>query len=226
MASAALGITFITTSQSNKETTANDALQRLEDATQETVTVDLTGLTTYTFTATEWKANWLLIGENNSALVTFTLPATKRMFAIQNNSAYDFDLTFNGSTVVETVPPGGMWIVYSTGTALEVMVKQPNILVKDDTGTSYTYAIGDEYVRHNNASAISATVPLNATVPFPIGYIITLFQKGAGQVTVVATGGVTINTPETLLLRTQYSTASLVKVGTNEWDLTGDLEAV
>jgi hypothetical protein len=76
----------------------------------------------------------------------------------------------------------------------------------------------------NNAAATTLTVPPNSSVAFPVGTVIEFYQYGAGQVTVVAGGGVTIRTPETLLLRKQYSSASLRKVATNEWMLAGDLQ--
>jgi hypothetical protein len=93
---------------------------------------------------------------------------------------------------------------------------------------SYTLVLGDayKYVRMTKATANNLTVPLNSTVAFVTGTQIHIRQAGAGQVTVVATGGVTINTAETLKLRKQHATATLVKVGTNEWDLMGDLETL
>lgn len=92
----------------------------------------------------------------------------------------------------------------------------------------YTLVLADasKYVRMNKATGIALTVPLNATVAFPLGTKIYVRQVGAGQVTITATGGVTINTPETLLLAKQNAAATLIKVATNEWDLEGNLEAV
>jgi len=80
------------------------------------------------------------------------------------------------------------------------------------------------YVRMNVAGANTLTVPPNATVAFPVGTVVQLRQAGVGQTTVVAGVGVTINTSETLALRKQGSSASLIKVATDTWDLTGDLE--
>jgi len=93
---------------------------------------------------------------------------------------------------------------------------------------SYTLVLGDatKYVRMNKGTACNLTVPLNSSVAFPVGTQILIRQVGAGQVTVVATGGVTITTSQTLLLRAQHSSASLVKVDTDTWELAGDLEAV
>lgn len=98
----------------------------------------------------------------------------------------------------------------------------------NDQTASYQLVLADagKYVRMNVAGANNLTVPDNATEAFPIGTQIVVRQVGAGQTTIVAAGGVTINTAETLKLRKQGSTATLVKVATDTWDLTGDLELV
>lgn len=76
-----------------------------------------------------------------------------------------------------------------------------------------------------SAAAHTVTVPAFATAPFTPGQTVNLFQLGAGQVTVVAAGGVTIHTPETLLLAKQYAVATLKNIALNEWILFGNLEA-
>lgn len=98
--------------------------------------------------------------------------------------------------------------------------------VRTEAGsTSLVATDAGGYVRVASAMAADITVPTNASVPFEIGTVIHLRQASIGQVTVVASVGVTINTAETLKLRKSGSAASLIKVGTDEWDLTGDLEA-
>lgn len=81
-----------------------------------------------------------------------------------------------------------------------------------------------KYIKMNAAGVNTVTVPTNASVAFDIGTQIVIRQSGAGKTAILPAGGVTINTPETLSLRKQHSTATLVKVGTNEWDVVGDLE--
>lgn len=81
----------------------------------------------------------------------------------------------------------------------------------------------DNVVTMNVAGANNFTVPLNSSVAFPIGATLTIIQIGAGQTTLVATSGVTINTPSSLTARAQYSTVSLVKIGTDTWIAAGDL---
>jgi len=101
------------------------------------------------------------------------------------------------------------------------------ITLNDQTGTTYTLVLTDvsKLVTLSNASAITMTVPLNSSVAYPTGTQILLYNKGAGQVTVAATGGVTIRTSSTLLMREQYSMATLVKIATDEWIISGDMEA-
>ncbi|MCA3573369.1 MAG: hypothetical protein IOC86_05580 [Aestuariivirga sp.] len=76
-----------------------------------------------------------------------------------------------------------------------------------------------------SASAVTITVPANAAVSIPIGIGLDLEQSGAGQVSIVAAGGVTINKPadRTAATRSQFSVLRLRKVGTDSWTLSGDL---
>lgn len=100
-----------------------------------------------------------------------------------------------------------------------------NIYVKS-LNNDYTILLNDAsfYLTLSAATGKTITVPANATTAFPIGTQIPIQQAGAGQVTIAAAVGVTINSPETLKLRKQFSRAWLVKTGTNVWDLEGDLE--
>lgn len=92
--------------------------------------------------------------------------------------------------------------------------------------TSYTLALSDAggMVRMNVASANTLTVPPNSSVAFPIGTQIVCKQVGAGQTTIVAGSGVTINVfGNTTKSAGQHASWSLIKVGTNEWALDGNL---
>ena len=95
------------------------------------------------------------------------------------------------------------------------------------TGTTYTLVLTDKdkLVELSNASAITLTVPTNASVAFPVGAEVNLLQTGAGQVTVAGAGGVTVNATPGLKLRAQWSGATLVKRATDTWVLLGDLSA-
>ncbi len=86
----------------------------------------------------------------------------------------------------------------------------------------YTLALTDrgKLIDMNDASGNDVTVPLNSVIAFPVGTTITITQKNTEQVTVVATGGVTINTSAgTLDGPGQNSPMVLVKTATDTWYL-------
>lgn len=103
-----------------------------------------------------------------------------------------------------------------------------NLTLNAQTGTTYTFALTDAHklVTLSNASSITATVPPNSSVAFETGDQVNLLQLGAGQVTVAAGSGVTIRSEGSKLkLKGQYATATLVKIGTDEWVLLGNTAA-
>jgi len=94
--------------------------------------------------------------------------------------------------------------------------------------TSYSAVLSDrdKVVEISNASANNFVIPTNASVAFPIGSTITITQTGAGQTTIApASGAVTVNGTPGLKLRTQWSTATVFKRGTDSWLAFGDLVA-
>jgi hypothetical protein len=95
------------------------------------------------------------------------------------------------------------------------------------TGTTHSFDLDDKdnWLRFTNGSSITATVPNESVIPFSVGNTITVEQAGAGALTIAAASGVTIRTPETLVLAKQYAVATLMKIGANEWVLTGNLTA-
>lgn len=111
----------------------------------------------------------------------------------------------------------------------EIDKKTPELYTfTTDSTTARTLALSDKFgsLKFTSASATTVTVPANADVAFPTGSYVELYQFGAGQVTVSPASGVTIrSTDSQVKLRTQYSSAVLIKVDTNEWLLTGDLTA-
>ena len=92
---------------------------------------------------------------------------------------------------------------------------------------SYTLVLTDKnkLVEISNASANTLTVPPNASVAFPVGSTLTILQTGAGQCTLTAGAGVTVNGTPGLKLRTQYSSATLIKRATDTWVALGDMVA-
>jgi hypothetical protein len=106
--------------------------------------------------------------------------------------------------------------------------KAPLVITANRQTASYTLVLADAYkiVEMNVASANNLTVPPNSSVAFPTGTQILIAQYGAGQTTVVAGSGVTVRSSGAKLkLSGQYSGGTLLKIGTNEWYLFGDISA-
>ena len=92
---------------------------------------------------------------------------------------------------------------------------------------SYTLVLADKnkIVEMSVATANTLTVPPNSSVAYAVGSQINILQTGAGQTTVTAGAGVTINAAPGLKMRTQWSYATLVKRATDTWVLVGDIAA-
>jgi len=83
----------------------------------------------------------------------------------------------------------------------------------------------DDLVEMGSASAMTLTIPTDATLDFPIGTSLDILQTSTGQVTIAGAGGVTVNATPGLKLRTQWSSATLFKRAANTWVVYGDLMA-
>jgi len=103
--------------------------------------------------------------------------------------------------------------------------------INAQTGTTYTYALTDDIhttqiVTHTNASAITATVPPNSSVAFPVWTQIDISQDWAWKLTIAQWSWVTINSLDSnKSLNGQYVWGTLIKTATNVWTLYGNLTA-
>ena len=94
--------------------------------------------------------------------------------------------------------------------------------INTQTSTTYTLVLADagKYIRMSNASAITLTVPVNDSVAFATGTVITIIQTGNGVVT-VSGGGITFNAKGGTKTNGQYAALQIIKVDTNTWDVIG-----
>jgi hypothetical protein len=120
------------------------------------------------------------------------------------------------------------WAVGLFATIANLALKTDKLVVTNRQTASYTLVLSDadKLVEMNVGSANNLTIPLNSSVAFSTGTQILLAQYGAGQTTIVATSGVTVRSNGgKLKLNVQYSGATLIKIGTDEWYLFGDIVA-
>ncbi len=90
---------------------------------------------------------------------------------------------------------------------------------KQVTSTTYTFVLGDlgYEVEFANASAITVTIPTNASVAFPVGAVIYPSQGLAGVVTIVGASGVTLKGVGGLSTAGQDTALTLHQISTNVW---------
>lgn len=140
--------------------------------------------------------------------------------------------------------------LYMSGTARNYLAGALNIGSTTDNGTgavlqvtggityqnifnrrsnNYTLVLTDQndIVEMNiDVTANTVTVPTDASVAFPIGTEILIMRYGSGITEIVPSAGVTIRSKASFRkIADQYTGATLVKVGTNEWYLVGNLTA-
>ena len=83
----------------------------------------------------------------------------------------------------------------------------------------------DDMIEMGSGSALTLTIPPASAIDYPIGTSIDVLQTGAGQVTIAAGAGVTVNATPGLKLRTTWSSCTLFKRAANTWVVFGDLTA-
>jgi hypothetical protein len=97
----------------------------------------------------------------------------------------------------------------------------------DAKASGYTLVLTDKnkLIEMNVSSSHQLVIPLNSTAAFPIGTEINVLQVGTGRTTIAGVSGVTVNGTPGLNLRAQWSSATLIKRGTDTWVAIGDLSA-
>lgn len=120
-------------------------------------------------------------------------------------------------------------VAFTAGTTLSAAALNSAfnaLVINAQTGTTYTLTLTDAggLITLTNSSAITVTVPTNASVAFPVGTQIGLMQTGAGQVTLAGASGVTVNSYNSALkIAGNGGLAVLVKTATNTWQVAGAL---
>lgn len=150
-----------------------------------------------------------------------------------------------------SIPAGAnRWNLFMDGTARNYLAGTTSIGSTTDNGTgallqvaggitytnifnrranNYTLVLTDQndIVEMNiDVTANTVTVPTNASVAFPIGTEVMIMRYGSGVTEIVPASGVTIRSKASYRkIADQYTGATLVKVGTDEWYLVGNLTA-
>jgi hypothetical protein len=135
------------------------------------------------------------------------------------NELHNVSANGSGSAFLVRNDSTSIWEEKTPSAARDVV--NGGITVNSITGSSYTLALSDreDVLRMNSSSTQTITVPLEASVPFPNGTEIKIVQLGTGSVTLSADVGVTLTTRGYMV---RYVVATLTKIDTNHWILTGE----
>jgi hypothetical protein len=109
-----LAIPHIAASQNQKEVTANDAFDRLDEAITGRLTVDF-GAEDVTLTASQYRRHVVFAAINVASARELVLPAIRRVIVVDNTAAAAALVVRQGSTTV-TVPAGAGQLLHTTGT--------------------------------------------------------------------------------------------------------------
>jgi len=94
------------------------------------------------------------------------------------------------------------------------------------TKADYTFVLGDAgklVIHKQTKSAASWVIPLNTTVAYEEGTKITIHNSST-QLCVIDSSAVTLQSLNSYDTISLYGTAELIKIGTDTWLLTGDIE--
>lgn len=189
-------------------------------------------------------SSWLTIDWDNYFIVTITGEQGSEIVELINNGQLQNNLDANSKTITNLKAPSANGEVIrqtaiinennledavtkkhtqNTDIKTTLLINEPDLSATSD----YTLILSDDgkLIELNKATAITLTIPKNSSVAFPIGTQITINQKGAGAITVTPIDGdVILNKLIGLVTVGQYAMASLIKIDTNTWQVSGDLE--
>jgi len=147
--------------------------------------------------------------------------------ALVKNSSTDYDWTFQ--TLVPEGGTTGQFLVKSSNDDFETEWVDPptsSTSVREFVGTTDTALLADagNIIAGNNAAAITATIPPNSSVAYPVGTTLTWWNKGAGLITIAPGSGVTLNESPGLTLTAygQHSMIAALKVDADTWVASGN----
>jgi hypothetical protein len=105
--------------------------------------------------------------------------------------------------------------------------KLDGVLDIDEKTGNYTLVLADagRVIEVNSASNLTVTIPTNGSVALGVGAQVVVTRRGAGEVTIAGSVGVTLRSADSKLrIAKQYGAAACIKIAANEWMVIGGLK--
>jgi hypothetical protein len=136
-------------------------------------------------------------------------------------------LSSTESLVLNTNSADRMTIESTGNVVVDKLLNFAGTPSNEQTG-DYTLVLTDKgkVLRINSDSDRIVTIPLNASVAFPIDTEIAILRYGTGNVDIAATAGVNLYSKNSeKAISGRYGSVALKKIATDDWVLVGSLEA-
>jgi hypothetical protein len=147
---------------------------------------------------------------------TYGLIGTSAYLDVKNTNGYNKEIELDIAAVESRLDTDG----YVKQTALDA---KSNILVTTNAQSS-NYTIDSADAGKLIEMSGGGTLTITDSSSFPVGFYVDVLQTGTSQVTLAGTS-FTPNATPGLKLRTQWSSATLIKRALNSWVVLGDLSA-
>jgi len=161
--------------------------------------------------------NTLLDGVSGQS---YGLVGTSAYLDVKNTNGYNKEIELDIAAVETQLETDGFAKTAAVQSALDAKINE--IISFNSQSGSYTLQDTDTGKLIEMSGGGTLTIPSDAVYNFPVGTSIEILQTGTSQVTIAGTG-FTPNATPGLKLRTQWSSASLLKRGSNSWVVLGDL---
>jgi hypothetical protein len=164
----------------------------------------------------------VLGGTANAATLTFRIPPATQITGVSAVPGVSASVTNVGSPsaynllfALPTGPKGdeGRW---STPQVIKTIPTTTYTLTSTDAGALLIFT-------NTTTTPTVITVPANTTTSFLSGQKVDFVRTGTAELSCVGAAPVSVNGTPTPKLRAQYSAATLVNYGTNQWLVIGDL---
>ena len=153
-------------------------------------------------------------------------------FAASGQSALTGAVTISGGANI-TLTESGQNVAIAVSGVIPASGIGLGRTITSQSASAYTFALSDGSAAGGNpltlftsASAVTATIPTQASVAWPTGTQIDCIQHGAGKVTFAAASGVTLNSlSSNKSIAGQYVGVSVIRTASDVWTLIGNLTA-